>query len=568
MIKRPALLVSLGLLALVGVAAAYYFFPRTSTEATLTDAADQVPPGTPGQRAYQHGLILERQGRLSEAVSHLQIAIEQNPNQAQFYNGLGRLYLNQADWAGAKRALEKGLSLDGSNLRIHFHLGRVHYELNQAQEAEKHFAEAIKLDPHFADAHDWLGLTYLLQAAAPVGSGLPLDRPRVEEALKEMVQAIELDPENALYHLHAARASEVTKDFDRMAAHLEKAIALDAKLAEAHQRLGDLYAMRGDLENAEQGYRRALALNPGQAEAHHALGQVLINLGRYADAEQSLEAAVRLEPGNAQFHYSLGTALLRLGEQRPGQEEMARYQALRERHKELNDFEKAAIAQPNDVQLCLALAVAYKQAGRLNDAMLQYRRAIALDERCDKAYLGLGVIYLEHGKLPEAEQHFRKALPLDPADVQAKNNLGLVYLKQGNAAEAVKILEAAAVANPTQPYVFSNLGLAYLEKGDLPGAFRNLRRALQLDPGSVDAQLNRGRAELEAGNFSQAVKGLERVIQRRPEDPAAHYWLAQAYEKAGRSRESQAEMRRYQQLSEQLRRERGKYSLGQTNAGK
>jgi tetratricopeptide (TPR) repeat protein len=67
-------------------------------------------------------------------------------------------------------------------------------------------------------------------------------------------------------------------------------------------------------DEAIEQYREAIELNPRNAEAHLALGMVLVGSGRWAEARDAFERATDEAPGNASAHLNLGRAFVQTGE--------------------------------------------------------------------------------------------------------------------------------------------------------------------------------------------------------------------------------------------------------------
>ena len=67
-----------------------------------------------------------------------------------------------------------------------------------------------------------------------------------------------------------------------------------------------------------------------------------------------------------------------------------------------------------------------RNAGRLDEAIDAYHRAIALDPTHANAYSNLGVLLRATGKPVEAEAAYRTAIRLNPEHIDAYTNLGIL----------------------------------------------------------------------------------------------------------------------------------------------
>jgi Flp pilus assembly protein TadD len=99
---------------------------------------------------------LQELGRIAEAKSALQLALELSPWNSRYLSELGSIYLLEKNWTKAKEAFEKAeeqapMSPDDSKAevlgRARRGLGYVCVELGQLDEAEKKYRQCLAADP-------------------------------------------------------------------------------------------------------------------------------------------------------------------------------------------------------------------------------------------------------------------------------------------------------------------------------------------------------------------------------------------------------------------------------------
>ncbi len=95
-------------------------------------------------------------------------------------------------------------------------------------------------------------------------------------------------------------------------------------------------------------------------------------------------------------------------------------------------------------------------------------------------YSNLGVALAGQGRLDEAIVQYEKAIALTPDLVEGHLNLGSTLLFQGRVEEALPHLERAAALQPQDAEIEQQLGVALDRRGDRAGAVAHLRRALEL----------------------------------------------------------------------------------------
>ena len=131
------------------------------------------------------GDMLQKQGRLDEAIACHRRAIKLNPDYAPFHNDLGNSLRVQGRLDEAIACYRRAIELNPKSASAYNNLGTVLMDQEQLDEAIASYRRAIELDPKFAMAHTNLANTLRAQG-------------RIDEALASYRRAIELDPKFAL----------------------------------------------------------------------------------------------------------------------------------------------------------------------------------------------------------------------------------------------------------------------------------------------------------------------------------------------------------------------------------
>jgi tetratricopeptide (TPR) repeat protein len=207
-------------------------------------------------------------------------------------------------------------------------VGRYYAGIENWSFAARAFESAISIQPDFAEAYAYLGL-----------SRDNLDK----NGIIELLEAVELAPDLALPHITLGIHWLEKSKNDMAMNEFELALALDPNNPAILAQIGAVYEARGEIPNALQSYRdaaevnpqdpnfwlllaqislkyefdvseialpaarNALALNPLDASAMDALGYSYYLLGDMNFAEKYLHRAVELDPelANAQYHLGL-----------------------------------------------------------------------------------------------------------------------------------------------------------------------------------------------------------------------------------------------------------------------
>ena len=103
---------------------------------------------------------------------------------------------------------------------------------------------------------------------------------------------------------------------------------------------------------------------------------------------------------------------------------------------------------PNIAEAHSNLGGTLQELGRLKEAEVSYKRAIALKPDYAKAHSNLGITLKELGRLDEAEASYRQAIALKPDFAEAHSNLGVILYINGDIDSGLESLKKAHNIDP------------------------------------------------------------------------------------------------------------------------
>jgi tetratricopeptide (TPR) repeat protein len=216
--------------------------------------------------------------------------------------------------------------------------------------------------------------------------------------------------ENGDNQMTRARERFALGDYHGTALLLDDLIAAGHTYADAHQLRGVVLALLGQPERALGAFEAALALNPRYVEALVHRGLVLGDLGRTEEAaEHFRRAAIEDAPTAA-------------GLSRQVRGRLANQHA--------------------------DLAEAYADAGALERAIEQYRRALELGPEFHDLRLRLGRVLLRAGRHLEAREELERVVAARAELPEAMTALGLARYLSGDAAGAEEVWRACRAGRP------------------------------------------------------------------------------------------------------------------------
>jgi tetratricopeptide (TPR) repeat protein len=194
--------------------------------------------------------------------------------------------------------------------------------------------------------------------------------------------------------------------------------------------------------------------------------------------------------------------------------------------------------RPDNPRPHIALAIALQAEGRLDEAVAEFEKGLAISPANGAVHGALGNVLFELARLPEAIVQFETALRLDARDARALTSLGNVYLAQGRIADALSRQQAAASLAPEDAEVRYNLGNTLAAAGRFADAAAAYREALGLEPDMLEARSNLANSLAIAGDLNGAIAEFRAITAAHPQFADVWSNLGDALAQAGRAAEA------------------------------
>jgi Tfp pilus assembly protein PilF len=179
---------------------------------------------------------------------------------------------------------------------------------------------------------------------------------------------------------------------------------------------------------------------------------------------------------------------------------------------------EAAKLDADDPDIQHELALAYKDLDVYGDALIHFKRALALKPDFPEAWNNLGTLYLLHDQWDLGIGCFEKAVAslTYTTPYFAYNNLGLAYYKKGEYQKAIESYRQALTSFPSYSICYANLGLAYEALMKWDEAVDAYEKAISYYPEYSSAHLNLGKLYLRLGRNDLATRELNLAIEVDP----------------------------------------------------
>jgi tetratricopeptide (TPR) repeat protein len=333
----------------------------------------------------------------------------------------------------AIRLLQELVKTEPGNADVHLLLGSLLMEEGQREVCIEQLTAGVKLAPRSAQAQNALGEAYHKFG----------DTAAARTAFEK---AVALEPNFGIGQLNLGQTLLTAGDVEAGAQHLDRAIRLLGRTdeaADAHYLRAKIYTAKGDAAAASAQLSQAVTIRPSFAEAWSDLGQARRTTLDDAGALAAFERAVTSNPQDAVAQYRLGAEYLRQKKTAPA----------------IEHLQRAYQINPSDQSTMNALQMAFRQAGRLQEADEVKRRLADLLHEKDKS-----------------NQNHLTAVRL--------NNEGADWEKKGDLTAALAKYREAAQLYPEHVGIHVNYAVALLRLGQWTTGLDEMHSALQLDPGN------------------------------------------------------------------------------------
>ncbi len=454
-------------------------------------------------------------GKVEKAIEDFKRLVEVDPS-ARSFAFLGLSYRNLGRFDEARQYFDRGLKLDPRNSLCLFNLGFIAERQGDAVTAEKHFEQALQVNPDFPDA--LLELANLRTAEKKL--------PEAEELLRRFVRVAH-DPATGYYKLSMVERSRHETEAADRDLNSFKTLSKSAPAGPLpYEHLFDYLDSRSQLApRAQQQLDLAdlteqLKKHPDQPEDLYMLTEAYLKAGKVDEAHSTIEQLDKIS--GSDYRTQTGTGVL-----------LARYGLYDDA---IRHFQSALVINPASDEIKFNLANAYFKKHQYAQA-LETAQQVSETGRKDDAYLALlGDIYAHTGDAEHAAQIFRDAITRNPDNDQAYLSLALIQLRGGDLEGAQQTLAKAQLRMPGSGKIYWGLGLVSALLGNSSEAASQLERAIDLLPewsGGYSTlgvfyfqigQLDKAREVLNRFKESSAkssleINGIERVLDQAAAAP-------------------------------------------------
>jgi tetratricopeptide (TPR) repeat protein len=370
------------------------------------------------------------------AVADCDLAIQQDPTNAEYYCQRARPYYDLEDFSAVLENCDKALELDPNHTQALILKANVLDMFEQVDEAKMLYRKAISIDPADYDGYKQLSITEyahgnkigaksILEEYLNLGYVHPdiierhgkilADLKDFKGAYADFSRLIQMDPSNPTNYYLRGLVNDSLNNQEAACIDMLEADKLGLDAAHQYLRKNCKSKLNAQLLQVEDLIDEAVALEA---------------LGNYAEAIEVYTKVLQLAPDSSSVYHARGIAKRRL-----------------ENHLgAIEDYKKAIELDDNRVTYWVSMGVSYTYLDKLKEAEATYEQAIKVDPNYALSYYNLAGIMEQQKKMDRVIELLKMSIEADPSYTKAMVALGDCYVDLGKNADACEWYKRAESA--------------------------------------------------------------------------------------------------------------------------
>ncbi|MGL1886450.1 MAG: hypothetical protein OCD76_08040 [Reichenbachiella sp.] len=365
-------------------------------------------------------------------------------------------------------------------------------------------------------------------------------------------------------------------------------------LAMSHYLKGNKAVANLQFELAEVYYDSAIGLDAGKADYYAARGQAKDFEGDEVGAIEDFNTAMKLSPNHTvaiykkalvhfkkeKFKESARELTMLINSLESFETEMVVYKGV-----SFHDFGGNQIFAVSTLQELLAdvyahRAIIYDKLGYKTSALVDFDKAIELNEHDPNYYVNRGVFRLDRGNKTGAIYDFRTALKINPHHTAALYNLSFLvddeerdainmilfgagdkarslsktafeHYQKGKYELALVYYDSALVIKADNASDLMNRGIVKVKMGNYQAAIKDFNSSVYSDNSLLRNYMLIGDAYQEINDYNYAIKYYDRYLKNAGPDGKVYYSMGVAYMKFNKDKEACLTFRKAIEMGEE-----------------
>lgn len=504
-----------------------YKYAKENLAIAYNNYALKLPPAQAIKYFHKAMALNPDNATTSQNLDQVVQALGKNPRSFKDRLDLGKSARLSGDFEGAIVEFQAALRAQ-NDPKVHVDLGDVFRIRDRVDEAINEYKAALAGgldDASKASVYVSLGQSYqakkdLKSAIESYGNALKYksDDRDVLEALKTgWEEALRENPSAPENHIGLGQAYQYAGDFGMAEAEYKQALQFDRNNQIAQKLLADL----------------ANARRKAEIVKHINTGVDLQQNKNYDEAIKEYMVALKSDPNNPDIWVNIGSALQAKEDFDRAIQAYQKALAIKPDNKLAKDGITASTAAKQDKEFdsaSNAADAAYK-AGNYADALAKYQSLIKLSPNSASIHFNTAAALQQLNRIDEAIIEYKNAIRLDDKNAEYKKfletaldkkadpiiNQALAAHKDKNYNTAIDLYNQAIQLRPNRVELYYNVASAYFSKQQYDQARAMYNKALELDPkGQVDDLWLVGQIDEHFGKGYDAMADYKKYIAQAP----------------------------------------------------
>ena len=453
------------------------------------------------------------QKRFDQALKAIDALEKKQPDNLMVHNMRAAALHGKGDIAGARRSLDKALSINPAYFPAAAAQARLDLIEKKPEQAAGRFESVLAKDPKNVQAllalaemryrdgksQESIDLLKRAIAAAPNDAtaraaliGFHLRQKDSKSAVVAAQEALQAMPDRPELLDVAGRAMLEAGDVAQATTAFTKLVTLLPNSAQPYLRLAEAQLAAKNREAARETLARGLNVQPESVLLQRGMVVLDVEDKRYPEALKGARAIQKQDP-------KLPLGYLLEGDVLAAQKSWGEAQAA---------YRNGLAKTPDSSELAVRMHASLSAGGQTADAAKFGDGWLKAHPKDDGFRLYLGGVAVKRKDYAAAASQYKRILESQPSNAAVLNDLAWCLGQMGDP-KAMGYAEQANQLAPNQPALMDTLGVLQVEQGQVAKGTALLRKAVELAPQAADIRLNYARALIKSGDKSAARSELE-----------------------------------------------------------
>ncbi len=329
---------------------------------------------------------------------------------------IGCSWVQVGYWKSNNTLFEHALDVTENNDVAHDIIADVLINQGDFDDALKHCAEALKINPYNAGAYDDMGI-------------ILTDRGEVSKAIS----------------------------------YYSKAIQIDSNYVDPYINLGNAFITQDNNIEAVKQFSKVIEIEPECVLAYIKMSEALTKLGRLNEAIHQYHKVLQIKPDSIAAHYNLGIALISQGKI----------------NESIDQFKKVLGIQPGNVRAQKALSYLLAKRNKIEESVAGLNKELENESNKLGLFVKLGDIYQSGGDLGKAAENYERVVSIEPLNIHALNRLSRIYSDWGEYEKALDAMEKVIKVQPDIADTYYNIACIYAKQNKVDESISWLKQAIE-----------------------------------------------------------------------------------------